>query len=91
MIDALHNSLKSNGGWMALVSRAQSEPNKIDRRLKEEERLRSLTAADVQAMAQRYLDPASAVEIIVLPSGAQAPAQDGTIAFGGAEAAKPAG
>ncbi|MCJ2181608.1 insulinase family protein [Novosphingobium sp. 1949] len=69
MLEAFDNALKTNGGWMSLVDNAQSEPERITRFLKGRERLEALSAADVQAMAQRYLDPDTALEIRVLPEG----------------------
>lgn len=73
MIEAWDNALKSNASWLSLVDRAQTEPERIERYLKEKERLQALTALDVQAMARRYLDPAGAVEILVLPEGVDVP------------------
>jgi zinc protease len=73
MVEAVENGLKSNGGWLTLVDRAQTEPDEIDRYLQAKARLLSLTAADVQAMAQRYLDPKEGVEVLVLPEGVDEP------------------
>ena len=73
MIEANDNALKSNGGWMLLVDRAQTEPDRIDRYLKSNERLIAVTAADIQAMAMRYLAPRDALEVLVLPDGADVP------------------
>jgi len=75
MIEAWDNALKSNVSWLSLVDRAQTEPERIDRYVNEKARLQTLTAGDVQAMAQRYLDPGEAVEILVLPEGVEAPAE----------------
>jgi zinc protease len=73
MLESHDNALKSNGGWMSLVDRAQTEPDRIDRYLKGKDRLAALTALDIQAMALRYLDPKQAVEVLVLPEGVDAP------------------
>jgi zinc protease len=73
LIEALHNALKTNGGWLSLVDRAQSESDRIERYLAAEARLMALTARDVQAAAQRYLDPAGALEIVVIAAGADLP------------------
>ena len=67
MLEGLDNALKTNTGWMALVDHAQSEAERIERYLKARDRLAALTGADVQEMAQRYLAPADAVDITVLP------------------------
>ncbi|MCB2060560.1 MAG: insulinase family protein [Novosphingobium sp.] len=74
MLETLDQALKSNRGWLALVDRAQTEPERIERYLKAKERLLALTAADVQAMASRYLDPAEVLEVLVLPEGTGEPA-----------------
>ncbi|MFC4294877.1 M16 family metallopeptidase [Novosphingobium tardum] len=73
MIDALDNALKSNAGWMSLVDRAQTESDRIERYQQARGRLLSLTAADVQATAQRYLLAGKEVTIVVLPNGATTP------------------
>ena len=73
MIESYENALKSNFGWLTLVSRAQSEAERIDRFLQAKDRLLALTPSDLQAMALRYLDPADAVEVLVLPEGSEVP------------------
>lgn len=74
MLEALRNALKGNGGWLSLVERAQSEPERIDRYEAAEQRLMALTPADIEAAARRYLDPGAGVEVLVLPEP-QAPSQ----------------
>ena len=73
MIEARENALKSNFGWLSLVDRAQTEPDRIDRYLKGNDRLRALTIFDIQAVAQRYLGADKAVEVVVLPEGVTEP------------------
>lgn len=68
-LEAYDNLLKSNGGWMGLVDRAQTQPDRISRFLEGRALLETLTPADVQDMALRYLDPAQRLEIAVLPEG----------------------
>jgi zinc protease len=67
MIERLQNALKGNGGWMGLVARAQSRPDRIARFEQAKARLLALTPADVQAMAKRYLAPEAGLEVLVLP------------------------
>ena len=74
MIEAQQNALKANEGWISLVSRAQSEAEKIARYTKTRDRLQAITAKDLQAMALRYLDPAVGLEALVLPTGVTPPA-----------------
>ncbi len=72
-LEAYDNLLKSNGGWMGLVDRAQSQPDRLARFLEGRALLEALAPEDVQAMAQRYLDPAQRLEITVLPGEAASP------------------
>ncbi|KPL66989.1 peptidase M16 [Erythrobacter sp. SG61-1L] len=67
MVENIENALKTNSGWMGLVDRAQSEPDRIERFLRSKDLLESLTAEDLRQMAQRYLDPAQALEVVALP------------------------
>lgn len=71
--ERLDNMLKTNGGWLVLTERAQSQPDRIDRFLAARQRLEALTAADLQALAKRYLAIDKAVVALVLPEGAPAP------------------
>ncbi len=73
MIEAIDNGLKSNGGWLSLVDRAQTEPQEIDRYLQARNRLLVLTPLDIQLMALRYLDTKKDVEVLVLPEGVDEP------------------
>jgi zinc protease len=73
LIESYDNALKTNGSWLSLVSRAQGEPERIERHLHEKERLLALTPFDLQKVVQRYLEPRDAVEILVLPEGVAVP------------------
>ncbi len=68
-LEAYDNLLKSNGGWMGLVDRAQTQPDRLSRFVEGRAMLAELTPADVQNLARRYLDPALRLEITVLPEG----------------------
>ncbi len=74
LLEGFENALKSNSSWMSLVDRAQSEPDRIGRYLTGKARLSALTANDIKALAVRWLDPAAAVEIYVLPESVVSPA-----------------
>jgi len=67
LLESYDNALKTNQGWMNLADRAQTEPERIERFAQARERLSALTAADVQAVAARYLTPEERLEIVVLP------------------------
>jgi zinc protease len=73
MLEAYNNALKSNAGWLTLVDRAQTEPDRIDRFVHGKERLQAVTAKDLQALAKQYLTPNGAVDVTVLPEGVDPP------------------
>ena len=70
-LEAYDNLLKTNGGWMGLVDRAQTQADRLERFVAGKGMLQSLTAQDVQAAALAYLDPAARLEITVLPRPAE--------------------
>ena len=70
LLEAIDNQLDSNGGWMSLVDRAQTERDRIDRFLSASEMVEAVTVGDVQALAVQYLDPAERLEFVVLPRDA---------------------
>ena len=67
LLEAYDNALKTNAGWMNLADDAQRDPARLARFVSAPDRLRAITAADVQAAARRYLSPEGALEIHVLP------------------------
>ncbi|OZA72791.1 MAG: hypothetical protein B7X78_00255 [Sphingomonadales bacterium 39-62-4] len=73
MLERIDNALKTNGGWMALAARAQTQPDRLARAKAARARLEKITAAVLQSLARRYLAPEKAVELLVLPEGAAAP------------------
>ena len=79
LLERIDNALKTNDGWMRLVRRAQSEPDRIDRFLASRDTYVATTAEQLQAAAQRYLAMDSAIEFLVLPRPA------GTASDSGAE------
>lgn len=72
MLEVYDNALKTNEGWMGLVDRAQSEAFRIDRYLTARDKLAAITAAELQAVARRYLTSGAAVEVLALPEGVEA-------------------
>ena len=75
LVERLDNGLKFNAGWLALVARAQTRPERIVRQQAAKALLLGLTAADVQAAMAQYLQPDRALEILVLPPGVKAGAK----------------
>lgn len=67
LVQRIDNALNTNRGWLALVARAQTRPERIMRFVGARALVGSLTAADVQAAAAHYLAPQQAIELMVLP------------------------
>lgn len=61
------NAPKGNGYWLALASRAQSRPERLDRARQAQNVLAAVTPADVQALARHYLVDAARLDVQVLP------------------------
>lgn len=72
LLEAYTNALTSNAGWMRLVAHAQSRPKRIKRFIDGKDMLKAITAKQVEAMADEYLDPAKRLEIVALPKGVPA-------------------
>lgn len=67
LLASYDNALKGLRGWMNLAARAQSEPDRIGRWIAAPDILKKITTEDLRGEAIQYLDPASVVEIHVLP------------------------
>ena len=67
LLESYDNALKTNAGWMTLADDAQRDPARLARFVSAQDKLRAMTAEDLLATAQRYLDPGAALEIHVLP------------------------
>lgn len=64
MLQRFANALKSNGGWMGLVSRSQMRPDRILRFERAPDLLRAITAADLKDTAMRYLRANDRMEVL---------------------------
>jgi zinc protease len=49
--------LRDNGYWLAALARAQSEPARLERIRQKKALLQSVTTAEIQALARKYLQP----------------------------------
>ena len=67
LMESFDNALKSNGGWMGLVDRAQSESDRIERYLKTREVVVAITPEEIQTTAAQFLQPDAGLEVLVLP------------------------
>ena len=65
-------SLRENGAWAGLVTRAQSDPSRLDRFLGLRARISAITPAQLQALAVKYLTPQHRLEIKIVAAAAPA-------------------
>jgi zinc protease len=56
-LDKADRELRDNGYWLASIAKAQSEPERLDRIRQKKALLQSITAAEIQKLAQKYLQP----------------------------------
>ena len=74
LLEFIDNLLKTNGGWLGLVDRAQTRPDRVERYLQARARIAAITPLQLQALARLYLVPGRGVEVLVLPEGVDPPA-----------------
>lgn len=68
-LTAIAESVRTNSYWLGSVLKdAQEEPERLDWARSRSADFASITAADLDALAAKYLDPARAFKIIVLPA-----------------------
>jgi zinc protease len=67
-LEKADNSLHDNGYWLAALQRAQSEPERLDRIRNKKAILQSISAADIQKLAQQYLQPAQLQKVRIISS-----------------------
>jgi len=58
MLESVSKSLRQNSYWLGAIDEAQSRPERLDRIRQREAIIKSLTAADLQALARQYLSEA---------------------------------
>ena len=72
ILERWQRQARENGSWAMLTAEAQSRPELLERRRTRAAMLEAITPADIEAAASRYLDPAAAVEVRVVPSSTPA-------------------
>jgi zinc protease len=56
-LEKMDKQMRDNGFWLAALSQAQSKPQRLNRIRERKAILQSITAADLQKLAQEYLQP----------------------------------
>jgi zinc protease len=59
---------RDNGYWLAALSKAQSEPARLERIREKKKMLQSITPADIQKLAQEYLQPTRVQKVRIISS-----------------------
>ena len=65
-LEQQQQSLTDNGYWAAYVSSAQGEAERLDRIRQRRANLEAVTPAELQTLAQRYLDPAQRLSVRIV-------------------------
>ena len=65
-VEQLKKSMADNGYWLGQLSDAQSDPSSLDQTRNHVAVLEAITPADLQALAQTYLRPATAWRAVVV-------------------------
>ena len=65
-LEQQQQSLTDNGYWAAYVSSAQGEAERLDRIRQRRANLEAVTPAELQTLAQRYLDPAERLSVRIV-------------------------
>jgi zinc protease len=67
-LDKADHMLRDNGYWLAMLEKAQSEPDRLNRIREKKKLLQSITAADIQKLAQKYLQPSTVQRVRIVSS-----------------------
>ena len=67
-LDKADRMLRDNGYWLANLQKAQSRPERLDRIRKYKATLQAVTAADLQKLAQKYLEPGALQKVQIVNS-----------------------
>jgi zinc protease len=66
-LDSLERAVETNGFWSSFLAGAQTDERRLDLIRRARPRLETVTAADVQRVAQKYLTDAKAWKLVVTP------------------------
>jgi zinc protease len=67
-LEGIQHQDRDNGFWLGALSKAQSEPERLDRIRQRKAILQSITAADLQRLAQKYLQPNQVQQVRIVSS-----------------------
>jgi zinc protease len=67
-LDKADRALRDNGFWLGALSEAQSRPERLNRIRQMKSLLQSITPADIQELAQKYLQPSAVQKVRIVSS-----------------------
>ncbi|HWU92825.1 MAG TPA: insulinase family protein, partial [Sphingomicrobium sp.] len=67
-LEKADRALNDNGFWLGALSQAQSEPERLERIRDRKALLQSITPADLQKLAQKYLQPSRMQKVRIVSS-----------------------
>jgi zinc protease len=67
-LEKADRNMRENSFWLAALSRSQSEPERLDRIREKKKLLQSITPADLQKLAQKYLEPTKVQQVRIVSS-----------------------
>ncbi len=70
LVERLVKQDRENTAWVGIAARAQSEPERLDRWRQRKAVAQAITAADLQAAAQKYLTDDGMIEVRIVPKPA---------------------
>lgn len=76
LIDKMESELKTNDYWAQVLPGSMTDPRKLDAIRTRHDQYLKVTAADIQALANQYLDMSKALHIQVKPSAKASAAAD---------------
>jgi zinc protease len=71
MLEAAAKQMRQNGYWLGYVDEAQSKADRLERIRTRDKLIRSITAADLQALARQYLVDAKLQRVRILSDKVQ--------------------
>ena len=67
-LEKADRNMRENAFWLAALSRSQTEPERLDRIREKKKLLQSITAADLQKLAEKYIRPDTVQQVRIVSS-----------------------
>jgi zinc protease len=67
-LEKVDHQQRDNGYWIGALAKAQSEPERLDRIRQRKALMQAITAADIQKLSQKYLQPGDLQKVRIVSS-----------------------